>query len=516
MLQHERLLRRRVVVTKKIIVETMDEAALRREQLRKVVDECAAKCHELASNPSAMTFAAFESALFSQLFALGRALVAVFLATQAARLREARYEYQKKKWAIGSEQLVSALGTRFGKVQFIRPIGRRDSSRRGACDAPVDRELGLGGGFSPATAISLVRICTQMAFAPARAEFRAMHEWAPSEKATLRMVDAVGSHARAFLEQSGLAEADGEVIVIQVDAKGVRRITEKAYELRCRPHRRNHAKKGRRARRQERKTWLAKRKQGRSKSKNAKMAYVGIVYSVRKTDEGYEGPINKRILATFESHDALFRWLKTKAVERGYGRKRTLFLSDGADAISACRERYLPEAEALIDPCHVFEKLWDVAAILFPRNANEQDRWMEKMIQDLMADRVEAVIVELRKRLSDLPRRSSNRATKAEAIENVIKYIAKRRRFMRYKKLREEGLEIASGAIEGAVKSLVGARLDGSGMQWGGPRAELVLHLRCILLAGQWNEFVDWLSAREIRLAPQQIRAEPYAAKEAA
>jgi hypothetical protein len=43
-----------------------------------------------------------------------------------------------------------------------------------------------------------------------------------------------------------------------------------------------------------------------------------------------------------------------------------------------------------------------------------------------------------------------------------------------------------------------------------------VLHLRCILLAGQWNEFVDWLSAREIRLAPQQIRAEPYAALAAA
>ena len=40
---------------------------------------------------------------------------------------------------------------------------------------------------------------------------------------------------------------------------------------------------------------MARRKKG-DKSKNAKIAFVGIVYTLRKTPHGVEGPIHKRML----------------------------------------------------------------------------------------------------------------------------------------------------------------------------------------------------------------------------
>jgi hypothetical protein len=50
-------------------------------------------------------------------------------------------------------------------------------------------------------------------------------------------------------------------------------------------------------------------------------------------------------------------------------------------------------------------------------------------------------------------------------------------------------LDIGTGVVEGAVRNLVGLRLDGPGMRWGRDRAEMVLHLRCIVLNGQSNDF---------------------------
>src|SRR5690606_31720437 len=57
------------------------------------------------------------------------------------------------------------------------------------------------------------------------------------------------------------------------------------------------------------------------------------------------------------------------------------------------------------------------------------------------------------------------------------------RRFCRGTRRQLEELE--GGVIEGAVRNLVGVRLDGPGMRWGRDRTEAILHLRCVLLNGQ-------------------------------
>jgi hypothetical protein len=75
---------------------------------------------------------------------------------------------------------------------------------------------------------------------------------------------------------------------------------------------------------------------------------------------------------------------------------------------------------------------------------------------------------------------------------------------MQYDRLRSEGLDIAMGAVEGAT-----APACGGGRQ----RAELVLHLRCILVSGLWSDFVAFLAEKcELKLRAQPIEAIPHAA----
>jgi hypothetical protein len=40
----------------------------------------------------------------------------------------------------------------------------------------------------------------------------------------------------------------------------------------------------------------------------------------------------------------------------------------------------------------------------------------------------------------------------------------------------------------------MGERMDCSGMRWIHKRAEALLHLRCIELNGQWDDFFQWAS----------------------
>ena len=49
------------------------------------------------------------------------------------------------------------------------------------------------------------------------------------------------------------------------------------------------------------------------------------------------------------------------------------------------------------------------------------------------------------------------------------------------------------GQVEGAVRHVVGERLDCAGMRWTPERAEALLHLRCLEINGAWDKFFAWL-----------------------
>ena len=113
------------------------------------------------------------------------------------------------------------------------------------------------------------------------------------------------------------------------------------------------------------------------KSKNARVAIVGGIYTLQPTPEGVEGPIHKRLYATFESHRALFKWLRCEADKRGYGQKRTVFLGDGSDHIWRLQQEYFPQAEACIDWYHVMEYLWSGGQAIHQEGSPELLAWLD-------------------------------------------------------------------------------------------------------------------------------------------
>jgi hypothetical protein len=486
------------------------------DDARREVQDAVGRTLAWADSDETRSFHFFEESLWTLMLALGRALVVLFLARQRARERATHYLHGGRAYRLAEDRR-SALGTRFGKVTFVRPVGRRVARPGAACDLPVDRELSLVGGFSLGVVVAVGRLCAQMAFAGARETFAQTYQWAPSSRATLRMVDALGDRARPFLEQAAVPDDDGEVLVIQADGRGAPMISEAEYTRRCRPRRGATKRTGRHERRGRRRERPRVRRTSGKKSKNAKVAIVGAIYTLKETPRGLEGPINKRLYATFESHEALFIWLRREADKRGYGRKPTLFLGDGSDHIWRNQQRYFPEAEVCLDWYHVVEKVWAVGECLYAAGSRELADWVGQMTSLLRRGKVDTVLFEMRWRLSRLPKTGPGNKWRRRQLTKTIDHFAEHAHRMQYAALRARDLDIGTGVIEGAVRNLVGMRFDGPGMRWGRDRAERLLHLRCILLNGQCDEFARYVAeTNPIALAAQPAPARPHTAKAAA
>jgi hypothetical protein len=478
------------------------------------------RAHRLADTAPPQRFCDFDRELWTAVLALGRAFVSLFLAHQAARARPVDYLHAGQRFVLKGER-VSELGTRFGKVSFLRPLGRRrDAAGRGVADLPVDRELGLCSGFSVGLVMAVTRLCAQLAFGQARGTFRYFHEWAPSSRAVLRMVDSVGDMARPFLEDLPAPRGDGDVLVIEVDARGAPMIGPGEHQLRKTPRKKPRGSTRRHHRRQLKRARVKPRRKSGQKSKNAKGAFVAVLYTLRRTANGREGPINKRLIATFESHEALFVWLQREAIKRGYGIKPCLFLADGSEHIWRLQQQYLPLAEVCIDWFHVIEKMWDAGQAFHRAGTRGLRLWVGNIKKLLRAGRVRTVIRELTAALRATPKTGPGNKGKRKRLADAIRYLTEHRQRMRYDSLRARDLVIGTGAAEGAVRNLIELRLDGPGMRWGRDRSERVLHLRCILLSGLWDDFAAHVArAPALKLRASPMPARPYEAaprKEAA
>jgi hypothetical protein len=482
-------------------------------EVKSAVDVVLACSQISGGSPSRL--ADVEARLWTALLALGRAVMALFLARCAARPRAATYSHNGQRFAFDdSNRRSTEIGTRFGKLRFSRPVGLPLGGASRAADLPIDRELGLCSGFSLGTVMSVTRLCAMMAFATARTVFKLFHEWMPSQRAVLRMVDAIGAQARPFLEQDPAPVDDGEILVIEADGGGAPMIGSNEYQRRRKPKRKRKRTETRRHHRRKRRREHPKRRRTKGKkSKNSKLAVVGAIYTLRKTSRGLEGPINKRLIATFTSHAELFGWLELEAQKRGYGKKRTVFLADGSEHIWSLQQKHFPSAEVCLDWIHVTEKLWTAGQCIFAEGSAELAQWVAEQQALLRRGWVDRMLQNLNAAFLGIAKTGPGNKGRRQRLGDVIDYLTGHRARLRYHALRRDDLPIGTGVIEGAIRNLIRVRLDGPGMRWSRDRAEHVLHLRCVLLNGQWDAFTQFIAARSVRLAAQPIPTRTHDAK---
>jgi hypothetical protein len=470
----------------------------------------------LVEDPTTQTAAEVEIALWSGVLRLGVAMMSLFFARQAARWPTGRkYAMAGVAYEVEGADVVE-IGTKFGKVVVRQPIGRAVEERRGRRDLPMARALGLPGGFSLPLVTLVAKFCALMAFAPTRQTLRDLVGWAPAPRSVLRMVDTVGAEAKGFLEQAAVPEGDTEVLLITVDGKGAPTISSAENAKRRQPHRKGtggHRRK---------KSGTPKRRRGPGKkSKNAKMAAVGVICSLKADENGGPlRPVHKRMYATFKSYRALFVWLKAEAVRRGYGTpkfRKVQFVADGADVLWDLQQEFFSDAEVCLDWVHAVEKLWSCGKAINRSSRIKRgplEAWVREQKKHLRAGQVRDILATLQAALDDTAVTGPGNKFRRKVLGDTIKHFTKNRTRMRYPRLRQQGLVISSGLIEGTVRHLVGMRLDGPGMRWGKSRAEAVLHLRCVVLNGLWADFEKYLAGRSgLRLAAQPVPTVTHDAK---
>ena len=435
-----------------------------------------------------------EARLFGQVMRLGVLLIGVWL---VHRLPSSVPETLRDRggWFRFRGMASRAVRTRFGPGQALRPEYTLVHGDGPPTVAPFDRQIGLAAGrMSLGVHLGVCSLVARMPFQTCHDVMKAFGGYVPSTRAMHGIVDGLGPLAAVFLEELEAPEDDGEIVVVEVDHKGAPHMGPEEHRRRRQKHRkqpRGLAKReGRRARRLRKETV---RKKTGDKSKNARMAAIGVVYTLRRLPDGsVEGPINRRVFGTFKGTRRLFTTLAREAKKRGYGHKETIFLADGETQLWNLRGEFFPKARPCLDWFHLCEYLWKAGGAVHRSKTkagkNELKRWVQDRKQELRSGQIDEVLTAVEKLYGQIGKSGPGTKSRRERVGRALTYIANHREFMPYKELVEQGLVIGTGNIEGAAK-YIGSRLDGSGMRWSKERAEHVLALRCVLASGEWKGF---------------------------
>lgn len=189
------------------------------------------------------------------------------------------------------------------------------------------------------------------------------------------------------------------------------------------------------------------------------MATIVTMYTLRRNANGdLEGPINKKVYASYAPKRHAVAIARREADKRGFGsesEKLIQIVTDGDNDLDRYIGEYFPKAEHTVDVYHVTEYLWAAGECLYKEGSAELSAWVEEQKEALYAGRAADIVAQIDQHLLQFdPGKPSAR----ERLELARNYLAKRVDKMNYKELRERDLEISSGAVEGAVNYVIARR----------------------------------------------------------
>ena len=443
-----------------------------------------------------ISFLEFEPQLFAKTCELGRLFISLFLFMREGYWQKEHPELEKGLKRQGLKDRL--IGTVFGKVRYWRTYIYRGKDEGGYY--PLDIELGLPwDGFSMLVRSYATRLATKMSYAQCVTVLGTFLQWSPCQKTIEEMVLGLGKHTNQWFESAPAPENDGEVLIIQVDSKATPTATEEELEKRRgeraknkHPGSQRHRGKAARKRRGPK-----KRKKKGDKTKNGKMSTIVVMYTLKRSNDGMlEGPINKKVYASYAPKRHAVAIARREADKRGFkdkSGKLIQIVTDGDNDLERYINEFFPEAIHTIDVFHVTEYLWKAGGCLYKEGSDELIDWVETQKTLLYAGRADKIVKEIDDRLKLIPKEDSGMKKRRENLEKFKGYLNKRVSKMNYKELNEQDLEISSGAVEGAVNHVIAKRFDSGGMRWIKQRSEALLQLRCIEVNDDWDAFISYV-----------------------
>jgi hypothetical protein len=453
-----------------------------------------------------LSFLTFEQQLLVKVYELGRLFICLFLC-----MREQYWKDNTNNPAGGCKQQGPndrLLGTAFGKVRYWRTYVYRGPEEGGYY--PLDIELGLPrDGFSMLLRSYAAKIATKMSYAQSVRVLSMFLQWAPCQKTVEEMVLGLGRHTQAWFESAPVCQNDGEVLVIQIDSKATPTATEEELKKRRgkrrkNPHPGSQRHRGRQARQQR---GPKKRKKKGDKSKNGRMATIVVMYTLKRSPDGMlEGPINKKVYASYAPKRHAVAIAHREADKRGFteqSKNLIQIVTDGDNDLQRYIGELFPNAEHTIDVFHVVEYLWKAGGCLYKEGTDELTDWVEFMKEALYEGGACKIVEEIQRRIILLPKRGPGAKSRRQRLESIQCYLTKRLDKINYKSLRDRDLEISSGSVEGAVNYVIAKRFDSGGMRWIKDRSEALLQLRCIEINGDWDAFISFVHDETTEQAKQ-------------
>jgi len=481
-----------------------------------------------------------EQGLLDRVMGFGVALLSLWLAHRLPLSIPATLTHGRASYRFGGFQL-QAAHTRLGVVMYERPAYGRVHGNGPATLAPFDAAIGLAAGrMSLGVHLLAAYLAAKLPFDQVIEVWKRLGAaYVPSKRAILGIVDRLGPAARKLIGDMPVPDDDGEILVIQCDDKGAPMLSHAEHARRCKPHdkrastttqpnraeRRGElraqrgstkAEQTRAERRSRRRGQRRPRRTKGQKSKNARMAKVFVIYTMRQNGDGtLEGPLNKRVIATFGSRRQAFAMAQREAAKRGYGQKPTYFLADGSRAIWCLQQEFFPLATACLDWFHVCEYLWTAGGTVHREGSPELAEWVHERKAELLAGKVAKALDAMRALKSRIGRTGPGTKGRRERLAKAIGYLDGHQMRLRYRELAKADMDIATGAVEGAVNHVVGQRLDGSMMRWTRARSEHVLALRCVVVNGLWDHYAEEVARQHARIRDPVIpRITPAHAQE--
>jgi hypothetical protein len=445
-----------------------------------------------------MTADRMERRLWGQLLALGRSLLALFLATRAAATAGRVYVSPDGEVRPYHSQRTRPYLSIFGRIVFARPY----YYQRGGGVAPVDALLSL-----PVHACSdLVRetaedVGVEGPYHKGLGVLRRLLGLRLSTRLLQEQVVEDAPVVEAFYaqQQPALSSEEATILVLQADGKGVPILRPSTGAVPVR---------------------LGKGQKRGGKKEATVTAVYTIAPAVRTPQtvvaslftqeteaaagpEERTGPQHKRLWATLAGKDAAL----SEVVAQVARRDRTpitqrVALTDGSPALQERVQRQFPAFTLVLDLIHATEYLWKAANALLGETHPQRTAWVKARTLLLLQSQALHVVDELR----DLAQEPGRTKLQRKVLTGVAVYLARNAPFMQYATYLALGWPIATGVIEGACRHLVKDRCELSGMRWTMDGAEALLHLRCAHENGDWDAF----HAFRRRQRHQHLYAVPY------
>jgi hypothetical protein len=166
---------------------------------------------------------------------------------------------------------------------------------------------------------------------------------------------------------------------------------------------------------------------------------------------------------------------------------------DGAPDLRWHLQQLFPKALHLTDFFHVMERVAECVAYLCP---DEFEARYTRHSMAAMLKRDERGAEHVCNLIEQMCTRRSPSSLAKHIIRKHLAYMRNQQPYMRYAAARRQSMDIGSGPVEAACKTLVTQRMKISGAQWRRPGAGAILHLRSLEQSDRLTLALEHLAAR--------------------